>query len=80
MKKILQILMFIVVTAGVAQNNNINKWNDLANQDPSLQPEYGNIKKTKEQIESDQEFVNKLLEEYKGDRKKAGQKMIELGF
>ena len=80
MKKILQILIFILVTAGVAQNNNISKWNDLASEDPSLQPEYGNIKKTKEQKESDKEFVNKLLEEYNGDRKKASAKMIELGF
>lgn len=80
MKRIFQILLFIFVTTGVAQNENFNRWVSLANEDPSLQPEYGNIQKTEEQQESDKNFVDQLLSEYKGDRQQASNKMVQLGF
>lgn len=80
MKRFLQILLLIFVTTGVAQNENFTKWVTLANEDSSLQPEYGNIQKDEEQKESDRKFVNELLAEYNGDKKLAGEKMIELGF
>lgn len=80
MKRFLQILLLIFVTTGVAQNENYLKWVTLANEDPSLQPEYGNIQKDEEQKEADKKFVHELLGEYNGDKKLAGDKMIELGF
>lgn len=80
MKKILQILLLCFVTNLAAQNKNYEKWISIAQEDPSLQPEYGNIEKTPKQLNSDKEFVDKLLAEYKGDKIGASNKMMELGF
>lgn len=80
MKRFIQILLLIFVTSGVAQNENFTKWVALANEDPSLQPEYGNIQKSEELKESDKKFIKELLAEYNGDKKLASEIMIELGF
>lgn len=80
MKKILQVLLLCFVTNLAAQNENFEKWVSIAQDDPSLQPEYGNIEKTPKQIKSDKEFVDKLLMEYNGDKIGASKKMTQLGF
>jgi len=80
MKNFLQILLLCIVTNIVAQNENYEKWISISQEDPSLIPEYGNIKKTLEQNESDKKFVDQLLAEYNGDKVAASNKMTELGF
>lgn len=80
MKKFFQLLILILVTTAVAQNEDYAGWITLANEDPGLQPEYGNIQKTEKQKESDEIFVKELLAEYNGDKKLASEKMVELGF
>lgn len=80
MKTILQIILLIVVNYSFSQNGNFEQWSSMAEQDPSLQPEYGNIQKTEEQLKSDQKFIDELLMQYDGDKEKASKKMTELGF
>lgn len=47
-----------------------------------LKPKYGNVEKTKEQIESDKKFIEETMkiEKFKGDKTMASNHMIELGF
>lgn len=52
----------------------------MAENDASLQPEYGNIDRTEKQKESDKKFREDILEHYKNDTIAASNKMIELGF
>lgn len=53
-----------------------------ANTDIRLLPKYGNRQKTKEQIASDDKFIQETLqqEQFKGDRRSASDHMIKLGF
>lgn len=80
MKTILQVILLFTVTISFSQNSNFENWNSMAEKDPSLRPEYGNIQKTAEQLEYDQQFINDLLDEYDGNKKEASRKMTELGF
>ena len=80
MKTILQVILLFFTSISFSQSGNFEKWSLQADKDPSLQPEYGNIQKTPEQIDVDQQFIDKLLDEYDGDKKKASKKMTELGF
>lgn len=80
MKTLVQILFFLVFTNLFSQNSSFDKWSSMAEKDPGLQPEYGNIPKTPEQVESDLQFVESLLKEFDGNKMIAGKKMTELGF
>lgn len=80
MKTLVQILFFLVFANLFSQNSSFDKWSSMAEKDPSLQPEYGNIQKTPEQVESDLQFVESLLKEFDGNKKIAAKKMTELGF
>ena len=80
MKTLLQLILFLTISISFSQNSPFEKWSELADKDPSLQPEYGNIQKNQDQLQNDQQFLDKLLKEYDGDTKKASKKMTELGF
>jgi len=62
------------------QNDNFTKWQELAEKDISLRPQYGNIKKTAKHKASDLAFKKEVLEKYDGDHIAASEKMVELGF
>ncbi|WP_423998192.1 tetratricopeptide repeat protein [Maribacter sp. IgM3_T14_3] len=74
-------LFFLIISLNsFAQNNNYLSWEKKAAIDISLQPEYGNVVKTEEQIESDNKFRKEILEHYKGDTIAASKKMNKLAF
>ncbi len=80
MTRFFQVVLFLFAATGVAQSDDFSKLQKFANGDPTLMPEYGNIEKTREQQDFDTQFLTQLLEEYDGDKTKAGKKMIDLGF
>jgi len=79
MKSIITFLLSLNFLISFGQNRNLEKWNAIAASDISLQPEYGNIQKSEEQIKSDNEFINEVLNHYK-NREETSEKMVELGF
>ncbi len=79
MKLFFAFLPLFSVLISFGQNQNLEKWNTIAESDISLQPEYGNFQKSEEQIKSDNEFIDEILNHYKS-REEASDKMVELGF
>jgi Tfp pilus assembly protein PilF len=63
-----------------AQNSNYEKWAAMADNDISLQPEYGNFEKNELQKADDESFKKDILKYYKGDTNAASKKMSDLGF
>ncbi len=80
MKLKLLVILFSIMFFSFAQNSNIEKWNAIADNDISLQPEYGNVKKNESQKVDDENFKKDILEHYKGDTNAASEKMSDLGF
>ena len=62
-----------------AQNEKFEKWQELADNDINLQPEYGNANKNEIQIKSDNDFIDEILKHY-DNKQDASKKMTELGF
>lgn len=77
--KVLSILLFTTFFS-FAQNSYYEKWTAMADNDISLQPEYGNVEKTESQKVDDENFKEDILEYYKGDTMAASKKMSDLGF
>ncbi|HVW94986.1 MAG TPA: tetratricopeptide repeat protein [Mucilaginibacter sp.] len=63
----------------VAQNVSYTDWEKKAQTDINLRPEYGNVKKTKEQIAIDDEFIKTELS-IDTNRTKASEHLVNLGF
>ena len=80
MKIKITIVLLMTTLFTFAQNMNYERWMVMAENDISLQPEYGKVKKTKSQLEDDEKFKKEILEYYKGDTNLASQKMVDLGF
>lgn len=78
MKKLSLLFIFFSINL-FAQNGNFEKWQDLAKNDINLQPEYGKSKKSKAQINADNEFIVEILKHY-DNKEEASKKMTELGF
>jgi Tfp pilus assembly protein PilF len=78
MRKFTIILIFFSINI-FAQNGNFEKWQELAKNDINLQPEYGNAEKNKNQIKSDNDFIDEILKHY-DNKQDASKKMTELGF
>jgi len=78
----IKILSLLLLTTffSFAQNSNYEKWTAMANEDISLQPEYGNVEKTESQKTDDENFKKDIVEYYKGDTNIASKKMSDLGF
>ena len=76
----LTLLLFFVCSATNAQSPQFIEWQALTKNDISLQPEYGGKTKNAAQRASDKEFIELMLEEFKGDTIAASNKMSELGF
>lgn len=79
MKKLILIFLFGIILNSSAQNPQFREWMEIAEEDISLQPEYGNVEKTADEKEFDAAFIAKVMEEMK-NTVEASEKMIELGF
>ena len=79
MKYIFIILSIFIAQSSFAQQMSYNEWQQEAKSDTRLLPEYGNVKKTKEQVGSDEELINIAL---KADttHRKASDHFVRLGF
>lgn len=79
MKYLLLIFTFFIIFTSPAQDDQFEQWQKMAGKDISLQPEYGNVEKTDDQLKIDSAFVSDIMAEMK-DTLAAGRKMTELGF
>lgn len=77
--KIIPILLLLFSLNLHSQNPKMEQWLEMASRDISLQPEYGNVEKTAEQLQYDANFLEEMLQEIK-DTLAASEKMVELGF
>lgn len=79
MKYILTIVIVLVALSSFAQQITYKEWQEEAATEINLRPEYGNVEKSKEQIQLDQEFIKTALEQ-DGTNRKASEHMVQLGF
>jgi len=62
-----------------AQQMSYDDWKKEAATEINLQPEYGNVKKTKEQLEDDRTFIETVLKQ-DTTRRKGSEHLVGLGF
>lgn len=82
MKPVRQILLIILITIvveGYGQQIDYESWKKESTTNIRLLPEYGNVPKSKGQIEADEDFIRESLKQ-DGTRQKASEHMVELGF
>jgi len=77
--KILTVIILLFAINVSAQNPNFEKWQELANNDINLQPEFGDLEKNESQIKADNDFIEEILKHY-DNKQDASKKMTELGF
>jgi Tfp pilus assembly protein PilF len=77
--KILTAIILLFAINISAQNPNFEKWQELANNDINLQPEFGDLEKNESQIKADNDFIEEILKHY-DNKQDASKKMTELGF
>jgi tetratricopeptide (TPR) repeat protein len=65
-----------------SQQITVEDWDIQSKTNIRLLPKYGNVNKTIEQKQADEEFINETIQKgkYKGDRSAASNYMIKLGF
>lgn len=80
MKIRITLILLVVTFYSFGQNDNYKRWIEMAKNDITLRPEYGNVVKNAKQRESDKKFRDDILGNYKGDTIMASKKMVELGF
>jgi tetratricopeptide (TPR) repeat protein len=81
-KGIKSLLNLILITLSVAvhgQQIDYSAWKAESQSNIRMLPEYGNLTKTKEQKEADDDFIRLSLQQ-DGTREKASEHMVELGF
>ncbi|WP_299336351.1 tetratricopeptide repeat protein [uncultured Psychroserpens sp.] len=76
----ISLILCVISFSLAAQNGKYNRWVEMAQNDISLRPEYGNVEKNDAQKKSDATFKEKILEFYKNDTIAASKKMSDLGF
>lgn len=72
-------MLSIVPLSVFAQQIDYTSWKEEAKNNIRLLPEYGNVTKSEDQKEADEEFI-KLALQQDGTREKASAHMVELGF
>jgi Tfp pilus assembly protein PilF len=83
MKHVIIIFLGLISFTTFAQvPMNLDQWNKEALSNKRLQPKYGNLPKSDEEKQADEKFISSTLQmtEFNGDRTKASDKMIQLGF
>jgi tetratricopeptide (TPR) repeat protein len=79
MKYALVLITLFVYKFSFAQQMTYQEWQEEAKSDIRMLPEYGNVQKSKQQIEADQKLIAYELKE-NGTNRKASDKLISLGF
>lgn len=79
MKKIILILILFFSIFSAAQKQRFESWRNIADKDISLQPEYGNVRKSEEQLKADNDFKAEIFKKIKSPEE-ASKKMVEVGF
>src|SRR5690554_7160075 len=79
MKTTFLILFFGFSILSYSQNPHYESWKNLAKDNISLQPEYGNAIKTEQQIKSDNDFIEDILQYY-NSKEEASAEMLKLGM
>src|SRR5690606_40837842 len=79
MKYLITLAIFFFTTITFAQKISYTQWKEDAKTDIRLLPKYGNVPKTKEQNESDQELIKGYLAEL-GSHRKASDFLVKRGF
>ncbi|MFA5620489.1 MAG: tetratricopeptide repeat protein [Weeksellaceae bacterium] len=79
MKTTFLILFFGFSILSYSQNPHYESWKNLAKDNISLQPEYGNAVKTEQQIKSDNDFIEDILQYY-NSKEEASAEMLKLGM
>jgi tetratricopeptide (TPR) repeat protein len=78
-KIILKVILSVVCIEVYGQQIDYSSWKEESKNNIRLLPEYGNVTKTKEQKEADNDFI-KLSVQQDGTREKASEHMVKLGF
>lgn len=79
MKFLLILLGFVFTFVGFAQQPSFKSWKAQAKNDIRMLPEFGNLQKTKQEIEADTRFVKSIVDAGKS-KSVASQEMIRIGF
>jgi tetratricopeptide (TPR) repeat protein len=80
MKNYIVLVLFLVCSLSVrAQSSRFTIWEQESKDDIRMVPEYGNVKKTSEQIEADKVLIADEIKE-NGTREKASEALINVGF
>lgn len=79
MKYLAFIVLLLIAVPVFAQQISYADWKKEAETQIDLQPEYGNVPKTKEQIEEDRQFIAIVLKQDSTNRK-GSEHLIKLGF
>ncbi|MFK7812044.1 MAG: tetratricopeptide repeat protein [Maribacter sp.] len=79
MKSLIVILLVIFSHGVFAQQPSLKTWQKQAKKDIRMLPEFGNMEKTKQEIEADTRFVNSIIEGGKS-KSEGAHEMIRIGF
>lgn len=79
MKYIITALMLLAVLSSFGQQITYEQWKEEAKNEINLQPEYGHIKKSAQQVGDDKQFVENALK-VEGTARKASDHLVKLGF
>ena len=82
MKYISTFLIILFSLTAFGQQIALKEWNEQAKTNMRMLPKYGDQQKTKQQKESDKNFIQEVIQQdkFKGDRLAASNHMIALGF
>lgn len=79
MKYYATLIFLFITTLAFGQNITYAKWKEEAKTEIRLLPKYGNIPKTKEQKEYDQQLIKSYVAQ-EGTHRKASEVLVRLGF
>jgi tetratricopeptide (TPR) repeat protein len=79
MKYLFTLVIALTSFASFGQSISYADFKKQANDDINLRPEYGNVRKTEEQVKADQDFV-KLVLQQDGTNSKGSEHLVKLGF
>lgn len=82
MKQILTLIITLFTLTSFGQQMTADEWKEQSKTNIRLLPKYGHQKKTEEQKQLDEKFINETIQQdqFKGDRTAASNHMIKLGF
>jgi Tfp pilus assembly protein PilF len=82
MKKTFTIILTLLTFVTFGQQMTFKEWEEQSKTNIRLLPKYGDVEKTEEQKQFDEEFIIETmkLEEFKGDRTTASNYLIQVGF